>query len=154
MATASKQVAMDVHEPELVWRYSLLELPMNEPYMPDGKTKNPSYDPDYCYGWGAYNDPNDVATKRASGYTFVTFEELGDRLPPHYQSALREEGQVLVFGDLVMMKISRARRRQMKEAQEAFSKQVLKTAGRSHLNELGDAEAAPSHIKNEVVLRD
>jgi len=104
-----------IHERVLEFRGSILEVPMNEVYLPDGSI-NPMYDRAWVYAWAAYNG-TDIADKQAKGYEIVRYEELKEmvdngKAPAHYLSLLRRDGDFLVYGDLILMRVPRVRWRQ------------------------------------------
>lgn len=99
-----------IHDRVLEFRGSVMEVPMNEPYLPDG-TINPMYDRAWTYAWAGYNG-TDIADRQARGYHIVQYDELKEmvdngKAPVHYLSLLRRDGQYLVYGDLILMRIPR-----------------------------------------------
>lgn len=136
----------------LIWRQTLLEIPMNEEKLPDGTTANPHYDPKFHYGWGAYDRSTDIAMKRAQGWKLVSWDDIKDTMPDHYRDALREEGSYLVLGDLVLMRISRALREQQRVAKEERVMGALRGAGQENLQELGAHQSPHPSIRNEVTI--
>jgi hypothetical protein len=113
---------MTIRENALIYRGSLMELPMNEVYTPKG-AHNRFYDREWYWAWAAYNG-TDISDKRAKGYQLVSIEDLEkgvkeDRYPEHVLSMVRAEGSYLVYGDSVLMRIPRAfRRRWLQEKKE------------------------------------
>jgi len=110
---------------------TLLDLPMNFPYLPDGKTLNPYYDRRWHWGWAAHRNPSDVADKRERGFTFVDRETLeagvaNEEIPDHYKHVLREEGSYLVYGDLILMRQPRVLYRQLQAQKDETALRAVK----------------------------
>lgn len=150
MAATTKSTKMTVTEFPLMYQGTLIEIPLNFPKLPDGSADNPTYDPEYRYGWGAYRNPSDMAIKMTYGWRKVDAEEIDAKLPENYRHALRQEGSYLVFGDLVLLKIHRSDYAKYEEEQENRATAHLRNAGRDSLNQL---PTVPSVSKNEVILR-
>lgn len=145
-----------VRERSLIWRGSILEVPMNETHMPDGKTLNPFYDRTYLYAWASYTLSGDVAEKQAKGYELVSMADLKRlvkerKAPEHYLSLLREEGRYLVYGDLVLMRIPRVLYRQQQAEYEEMVQSMLKRRSAEQEEAFG-SHKAPSPVKNELVI--
>lgn len=142
----------------LEFRGSLLEVPMNEMYLPDGDV-NPFYDRAWYYGWAAYNGVS-IASFQQKGYHIVKYADLkeldkNNKVPEHYLSLLRRDGDYLVYGDLVLMRIPRVLWRQRQR--EKFERD---TGVFNRLSQKLRSDADNAHIpivKNdspdEVVLR-
>lgn len=112
-----------IRDRSLVYRGTLLEVPMNEVYLPDGDF-NPMYDRAWYYAW-ARRGPN-VAAYRAVKYEIVTHEVFKDlvnegKAPAHYLSMLQRDGDHLMYGDLVLMRTPRVYWRQRKVEEAARS---------------------------------
>lgn len=104
-----------VYDSNLQFRNSVMELPMNEVYAPNGEY-NRFYDREWIWAWAAYNG-TDISDKRAKGYQLVAIGDLEkgikeDRIPEHVLSLVRAEGSYLVYGDSVLMRMPRALWRQ------------------------------------------
>lgn len=104
-----------IHDRVLEFRGSVMEVPMNEPYLPDGEI-NPMYDRAWVYAWAGYNG-TDIADRQARGYHIVQYDDLKEmvdngKAPVHYLSLLRRDGQYLVYGDLILMRVPRVLWRQ------------------------------------------
>lgn len=115
-------VDIKVTDRSLVYRGSLLEVPMNEVFLPTGEY-NPMYDRAWTYAWAA-RTARGISAYRAVGYELFTYETLEAMViegtaPPHYLSLLQRDGEHLVYGDLVLMRTPRVRWRQRKAEQEA-----------------------------------
>lgn len=117
-------VDIRVVDRSLVFRGSVLEVPMNEVYLPDG-TFNPMYDRAWYYAWAARNQRS-VSAYQALGYRVFSAEELEEmveegKAPPHYLSLLQREGNNLVYEDLILMRTPRPewRRRKVEQAKQA-----------------------------------
>ena len=115
-------VTLRVTDHSLIFRGSLLEVPMNEVYTPDGGF-NPMYDRAWYYAWAARNGRS-ISAYRVLGYGFVTYEELetmvmDGKAPAHYLSLLQRDGEHLVHGDLILMRCPRVQWRQRKAEEQA-----------------------------------
>lgn len=113
-------VDIRVIDRSLVFRGSVLEVPMNEIYLQDG-TFNPMYDRAWYYAWAARNQRG-VSAYQALGYKLFTIDELETmvdegKAPPHYLSLLQRDGDNLVYEDLVLMRTPRMMWRQRKVEQ-------------------------------------
>lgn len=113
-------VDIKVIDRSLVFRGSVLEVPMNEVYLEDG-TFNPMYDRSWYYAWAARNQRG-VSAYQALGYRLFVIEELeamvrDGKAPPHYLSLLQRDGDNLVYEDLVLMRTPRPQWRQRKAEQ-------------------------------------
>jgi hypothetical protein len=102
------------------YRNSIMELPMNEVYAPDGDY-NRFYDRAWVWAWAAYNG-TDISDKRAKGYQLVDMEILEkgikeDIYPEYLMSLVRSEGSYLVYGDNVLVRMPRALWRQRQKEQ-------------------------------------
>lgn len=130
---APEGVDIKITDRSLVFRGSLLEVPMNEKYLPDGD-RNPMYDREWTYAWAGYNG-TDIADRQAKGYQLVEWETLQDlqengKCPPHYLSLLRRDGKYLTYGDLVLMRIPRILYEQQQAAKHKRALEVYrKTKG-------------------------
>jgi len=133
-----------IHENTLTYRNNLRELPMNEPYLPDG-TYNDMYDRVYKYGWLAHRNPGAVASARSKGWEFVAPNELDKmfdegKIPRHYSNVFRREGTYVVFADDILARIPRYRYRQLQEAKEKAALkgiQAVDEANRTQEGSLG-----------------
>lgn len=117
---------IEIHDRTLVYGGSLMRLPMNELYLPNGD-HNPYYDRAWVWGW-ASDDGVDIAAKKAIGYRLVSEEDLkkdvaDEKVPEHYLSLLRAEGTRLTYGDAVLMRMPRVmwRQRQAEKEQRAVA---------------------------------
>jgi len=124
-------LGVEINTRTVEYRGTLLELPMNEQYLPDG-AHSPYYDRAWFWGWGRA-DSSDVAQKQAKGYRIVTRDELEaeveeGKVPDHYRSLLMsvEHGSRLQFGDLVLMRIPRVLWRQHHAAEERAALRRIK----------------------------
>jgi len=111
---------MTIVDRPYVYRGSLMELPMNERYAPDGSF-NKYYDREWHWGWGAFVG-TDISDKQAKGYRLVDLETVEklvkeDKVPQHVLSMLRAEGSMLVYGDSVLMRMPRVIKRQREREQ-------------------------------------
>lgn len=115
----------------LLYRGSVMELPMNERYLPEGD-RSPYYDREYIWAWGRL-DGVDIATKRARGYRPVTLKDLqaaikAGKVPEHYESLLHFDGNYLLYGDAVLLRMPRVLWNERLVEREARAlKQVAKT---------------------------
>lgn len=114
-------VDIKITDRSLVFRGSLLEVPMNEVYLPDG-SYNPMYSREWYYAWAARSQRS-ISSYEARGYVRMTHKELeslvdSGKAPAHYLSLLQRDGENLVYGDLILMRTPRIYWRQRK-AQEA-----------------------------------
>lgn len=117
-------------------RNSVMELPMNERYLPDG-SKNPHYDREWVYVWG-YLERQALATSRSKGYEPVTAKEFKEavkigRIPAALESLVYEEGSFMIHGDSVLLRCPRYLWRQRREESWNASRKVL---GERHLQEM------------------
>jgi len=106
---------MSILDRPYIYRGSMMELPMNERYAPDGSF-NKYYDREWHWGWGAFVG-TDISDKQAKGYKTVDIETLeklvkDDKVPSHVLSMVRAEGTMLVYGDSILMRMPRVIRRQ------------------------------------------
>lgn len=112
-----------------IYRGSMMELPMNERYAPDG-SYNKYYDRAWHWGWGAFVG-TDISDKQAKGYKTVDIETLeklvdNDEVPQHVLSMVRSEGTMLVYGDSVLMRQPRVLRRQRQREQFEMNMRRMK----------------------------
>ena len=121
---------IEINPRTVVYRGTLIELPMNEQYLPDG-AHSPYYDRAWFWGWGRA-DSSDVAQKQALGYRIVTRDDLEaeveeGRVPDHYRTLLLavEHGTRMQYGDLVLMRIPRVLWRQYHAAQDKAALQRI-----------------------------
>ena len=142
----------------LMYRGTILELPMNEPYLPDG-SHSPYYDRTWYWAW-ARHDQLDLSEKQAKGYRLVTEEEFEEglkenKIPEHYRTFVRPEGSYLIYGDLVLIRMPRTlrRQRQAEKRQRALNR-IKRTdeAGKSSLEKAG-VPVAKSPIGNELTIK-
>lgn len=120
-----------------VIRGSVMELPMNEQYTPDGE-KNPHYDREFVWAWG-YLERQALATSRSRGYEPVTVKEFKEsvkqgRIPAALESLVYDEGDRMVHGDSVLLRCPRYIWRQQRMDKWKESAKVL---GDRHLQEVG-----------------
>lgn len=139
-----KDVVPKGYEPEMfsmrdrsVVRNSVMELPMNEMYDPDG-AKNPHYDREFVWSWG-YLERQAIAMARAKGYEEVTPKEFKDsvkhgRIPAALESLVYDDGNRMVHGDSVLLRAPRYLWRQRRAEKWRESEKVL---GDMHLQEMG-----------------
>jgi hypothetical protein len=147
-----------VHDRVLIYRNSIMELPMNEPYLPDGSF-SPYYDRQYVWGW-ARKDALDISTKQAKGYRLVSKEELDEaieagKVPEHYRTFLHPDGTYLLYGDAVLMRMPRVlwRQRQAEKDQRALSRiKKLDERNRAAIEDAG-VPTVKSPIGNELTIR-
>ena len=150
---------IQVRDRGLVYRGTMLEVPMNEPYLPDGDL-NPMYDRAWAYGWAAF-DGTSIADHQAKGYQIVRYSDIkamveGGKCPEHYLSLLRREGDFLHYGDLVLMRIPRTLFRQQQaekrtRALELFAKVQEKNNAEAERQNIPVVDAG--HNANEVTIR-
>lgn len=147
-----------IRDRTLEFRGSVMEVPMNEPYLPDGD-RNPYYDRAWVYAWAAYNG-TDIADKQARGYHIFSQEDLdemveGGKAPEHYLSLLRRDGKYLVYGDLILMRIPRVlwrqRQREKYERNLGAFKRVEKEQ-RDAADRL-NIPVVESGVSNELTIR-
>lgn len=149
---------VEIHDRTLIFNGSILEVPMNMMYLPDGDF-NPMYDRAWFYGWGTTLG-TDVADKRAKGYKPVTPEELqaavdAGKAPEHYLSLLHQDGNMLVYGDAVLMRMPRVLWRQrLAEKQEAAMRRIKRTEEEQEAakDRLGMRDPGVP-LKNELTIR-
>ena len=113
-------VDIKVVDRSLVFRGSILEVPMNEVYLQDGSF-NPMYDRAWYYAW-ASRTQRGVSAYQALGYRLFTVDELESmvddgKAPAHYLSLLQRDGDNLAYEDLVLMRTPRPQWRQRKAEQ-------------------------------------
>lgn len=138
-----------VTDRSLVFRGSVLEVPMNEVYLPDGDF-NPMYDRMYFYAWAARR-ARSISSYEAVGYKKFLYSELEAMVeegaaPAHYLSLLQRDGDFLVYGDLLLMRTPRVLWRQRKEAQAKRAK-ALQESGQ----QLSDSDTDKLGLPREVV---
>lgn len=111
----------------LVFRGSILEVPMNEVYLPTGDF-NPTYDRAWYYAWAARRG-SIISSYEALGYKRFLYTELEAMVkegtaPAHYLSLLQRDGDSLVYDDLILMRTPRAlwRQRKAEEAKQVDAK--------------------------------
>lgn len=139
----------------LVYRNSIMELPMNEPYLPDG-SYSPHYDRTYLWAWSRL-DGVSITAKRAQGYRLVSEEELKASIeagitPEHYASLFHADGSMLTYGDSVLMRIPRVKWRQLQAEKEAAAMRAIKRTDEEQYaaaDKLG-MKVEPAPIKNEI----
>lgn len=124
----------------LVFRGSLLEVPMNEVYLHDGSF-NPMYDRAWYYAWAA-RSRSSISAYQAIGYTLFTIDELealvdAGKAPAHYLSLLQREGENLVYEDLILMRTPRAMWRQRKQREAAASERRANRSFQSQMDDFG-----------------
>ncbi len=124
-------VEIKVHDRSLVFRGSVLEVPMNEVYLPDGDY-NPTYDRAWFYAWAARR-ARSISSYEAMGYQKFTYEELKAMVdegsaPAHYLSLLQRDGDYLVYGDLILMRTPRVMWRQRKAKEQEASQARVKNS--------------------------
>ena len=97
----------------LLYNGTVLNLPMNHPYLPDGRY-SPYYDVYFAWGLFAYTTtPSDIPTMQSMGWEIVGEDEFkqllkDDQIPAMFNSAFKPLGMYMVNGDLALMKIARA----------------------------------------------
>lgn len=130
-------VTIRVTDRSLVFRGSLLEVPMNELYLPDG-TYNPMYSREWYYAWAARTQRS-ISAYEALGYQRLTHKEFDEmvsegKAPAHYLSLLQRDGENLVYEDLILMRTPRVQWRQRKAAEASrIEKEVARrTLGNDH----------------------
>lgn len=148
---------IEIHSRPLEYRGTLLELPMNELYTPDGDI-NPYYDREWAWGWGrAAGD--DIAKKQARSYRVVTREQLEasvdeGRVPDHYRSLLLavDHGNRMQYGDLVLMRQPRVLWRQHRAEKEKAALARVHRTDEQQNKALDDAgvKNVSGPIKNEL----
>lgn len=124
-------VDITVTDRSLVFRGSILEVPMNEVFLPDGDY-NPMYDRAWYYAWAARR-ARSISAYEALGYKKFTYQELEamveeGKAPAHYLSLLQRDGDYLVHGDLLLMRTPRVYWRQRKAAQQAATEARVATS--------------------------
>jgi hypothetical protein len=112
---------IEIRDHTLMYRGSVMELPMNEVYTPTGEY-NTYYDRAWVWGWASHTG-TDIASKQARGFRLVGYEELEKevkegKVPSHYLGLLRAEGSLLVYGDSVLMRMPRVLWRQKQAERE------------------------------------
>lgn len=122
-----------VTDHSLVFRGSVLEVPMNEVYLPDGGF-NPMYDRSWYYAWAARR-ARSISSYEAVGYKKLTYAELEEmveqgKAPAHYLSLLQRDGEFLVHGDLLLMRTPRVYWRQRKAEQQRRVDEVVANSQR------------------------
>ena len=149
---------MKVHDQTHVYRNSLMELAMNEPYAPDG-SYNKYYDREWVWTWAALRN-TDISDKRAKGYELVTLDVLqkgvdDDRYPSHVLSLVREEGSYLVYGDSVMMRMPRVLWRQQKEAKRQDNLKMFKDMDRKQRSQFENSGVGigKTPVTNELQIK-
>lgn len=143
----------------LQYRGTMLEVPMNEPYLPDGSL-NPMYDRAWVYAWAAFNGTS-IADRQAKGYEIVRYETLKEmvdngKCPEHYLSLLRRDGDYLHYGDLVLMRIPRIywRQQQAEKHRKAIEQfQKIQERNNAEADRLGVPVVDPGQGRNEVTIR-
>lgn len=138
-------VDIKIVDRSLVFRGSVLEVPMNEVYLPDGDF-NPMYDRAWYYAWAARR-ARSISSYEAVGYRKFTYKELEAMVeegsaPAHYLSLLQREGDNLVYGDLLLMRTPRVLWRQRK-AEEAKRAAALATSGQQMSDQTTDRYGLP-----------
>lgn len=124
-------VEIKVTDRSLVFRGSILEVPMNEVFLPTGEY-NPMYDRAWYYAWAARR-ARSISSYEAFGYQKMTAEELEAMVaegtaPAHYLSLLQRDGDYLVHGDLLLMRTPRKLWRQRKAAQQEAAAAKVRTS--------------------------
>lgn len=149
---------MKVHDQAHVYRGSLMELAMNEPFAPDGSF-NKYYDREWVWAWAAMSS-TDISDKRAKGYELVTLEMLekgikADKYPSHVLSLVREEGSYLVYGDNVLIRMPRVLWRQQREAKRQRDLKNFKNLDAQHRSQFDNAGVGigKTPITNELQIK-
>jgi len=123
---------IEIRPRRLEYGGTLLDLPMNHHYLPEGG-HSPYYDRAWNWGWARATGP-DVSSRQAMGYRLVSRDELEaltaeGQVPEHYLSLLMsvELGSRMQYGDLVLMRCPRVLWRQYHAELEASAlRQVQK----------------------------
>ena len=139
---------VEINHRTLMYSGTLIELPMNQRYLPEG-AHSPYYDRAWVWGWGRATG-TDIPMKEAKGYRCVTREELEEaveegKVPEHYRSLLMptEHGKRMLFGDLALMRCPRILWRQRKaEKEKAALRKVQK------VDEQNEAAFDKAGVKN------
>jgi hypothetical protein len=148
---------IEISSRHVLIRGTLIELPMNEMYLPDG-SHNPYYDRSWHWGWG-YAQGADIPTKQAQGFKVVTREQLDELVeaglvPEHYRGLLMsvDHGNRLHYGDLVLMRIPRVMWRQRLAAmhEEALRRIRRTDAQNEQLFDAAGVKNISGPITNEV----
>lgn len=149
---------MKIHENTMVYRGSLMELPMNEVYAPNGDY-NRFYDREWYWAWAAHNG-TDISDKRAKGYQLVSLTDIekgvkDGRYPEHVLSMVREEGSYLVYGDSVLMRMPRALRRRWLEQKKERNLRFFKDLDAKQRAQFEDAGVGVGKlpVTNELQIR-
>lgn len=142
----------------LEFRGSIMEVPMNEMYLPDGDI-NPFYDRAWVYVWAGYNS-TDIADRMARGYRIFSYEDMEEmhkdgKMPEHYLSLLRRDGNYLVYGDLILMRIPRVlweQRQREKHERNIGAFRRLEQKHKENADRIG-LPTAPTGRSNELTIR-
>jgi hypothetical protein len=141
----------------LMYGGTLLELPMNFHYLPDG-AHSPYYDRAYVWGWGRVTG-SDIADKQARGFRLVTREDLeaaveDGSVPDHYLSFLMsvDHGARMVYSDLALMRQPRVlwRQQHAKEDEQVFRRLKMQDEANHEVFDRAGVSTASNPVKNEV----
>lgn len=148
---------VQINSRPLQFRRTMLELPMNEHYTPDGDP-NPYYDRAWYWGWGRAQG-DDIAKKQSRGWRVVSREELeqaveDDSVPEHYRQLLMpvDTGTRMQYGDLVLMRQPRVLWRQQQAAKEEAARRRIYRTDEEQQKLFDDAgvRTANGPITNEI----
>jgi hypothetical protein len=148
---------VDIHAHNLEYRGTLIELPMNEMFLPDG-THSPYYDRAWVWGW-ARAAGHDVSMRQARGWRLVPRDELeagveAGTIPDHYRALLMsvDHGNRMQYGDLILMRVPRVLwRQQQAEKEKAVFARIRRTDEQQHaLFEEAGVRHTSTPISNEL----
>jgi hypothetical protein len=147
-----------IYDTDRHYRHSIMELPMNEVYTPEGDY-NRYYDRAWIWAWAAYNG-TDISDKRAKGYQLVDLDAVKKGIkegvyPEYLLSLVREEGSYLVYGDSVLVRMPRALWRQRHKEQSDRTMRFFKdmdTKQRAQFEDAGVGIGKQS-MTNELQIR-
>jgi hypothetical protein len=147
-----------VYDTNRHYRNSIMELPMNEVYTPEGEY-NRFYDRAWVWGWAAYNG-TDISDKRAKGYQLVDMDVLNKGIkeeiyPEYLLSLVRSEGSYLVYGDSVLVRMPRALWRQRQKEQSERTLRFFKDMDAKQRAQFEDAGVGigKQPMANELQIR-
>lgn len=147
-----------INEHNLIYRNSLMEVPMNEPYLPDG-TLSPYYDREWYWSWAADRQVS-LGRARANRNELVTFKQIekmvnDGKMPAHYLSVLFDHGTYVTYGDSVLVRKPRVIWRQQQREQFEYNRKSFERTERANKNNFSNANmpvVSNAHTQNELKI--
>lgn len=147
-----------IHEHNLIYRNSLMEVPMNEPYLPDGSI-SPYYDREWYWSWAADRQVS-LGRARANRNELVTYKQIEEmveagKIPAHYLSVLYDHGTYVTYGDSVLVRKPRVLWRQQQREQWEYNRKAFERTEKSNRDSFSNANMpviSNAHTQNELKI--